>query len=470
MSDVLDLYQATREELLRLALMQREALAAQAAQLARQQALISELQAIISQQAQRIGVLAQQVQEQSASSGSAKPAGLAGNKLSPAPPARPKHPRKKRAHNTARARMAPTARITHAVDTCPQCGTALGGGTVRWSREVLDVPVAPVTVTEHQYVERRCPRCHHRCRPPVELAGVVVGRQRLGLGLVSLITTLREEGRWPFRMIQWYLRTFHDVALSVGGLVGAGQRVATQGQALATHIRHQIRRSAVVNVDETGWRENGVNGYVWTFSTPEARYFVRRGRKKEVLDEVLGDRFDGVIVSDFYGAYDHYPGVQQRCWAHLLRDVHEVCLRHPTDAPLGAWATSLHDLFSRAVTLARSPAAPSVRRQYKRQAEHEATALCQPYLTTAAPQRVLCQRVLDYLPALFEFMLDPAIPPTNNAAERSLRHLVTARKISGGTRSEDGSETKMTLATLFGTWRAEGRNPFLACQELLAQP
>jgi transposase len=378
MSDVLDLSQATGEELLRLVLTQREALAAQAAQLARQQALIGELQATIAQQAQRIGALAQQLQDQPASSGPAKPPGLAGNKLTPAPPAQPKHPRKKRAHNTARARMVPTARLPHTLDTCPQCGTALGGGTVRWCREVLDVPVAPVTVTAHQYGERRCPRCHHRCLPPVDLAGVVVGRQRLGLGLVSLITTLREEGRWPFRLIQWYLRTFHDVSLSVGGLVGAVQRVATQGQAMAAHIRHQIRRSAVVNVDETGWRENGVNGYVWTFSTPEARYFVRRGRNKEVRDAVLGDRFDGVIVSDFYGAYDHYPGVQQRCWAHLLRDVHDVRLRHPTDAPLGAWATSLPDLFNRAVTIARSTAAPGVRRQYKRQAEHEATALCQP--------------------------------------------------------------------------------------------
>ncbi len=86
----------------------------------------------------------------------------------------------------------------------------------------------------------------------------------------------------------------------------------------------------------------------------------------------------------------------------------------------------------------------------------------------AAPQRTLCQRVAKYLPELFEFVVDPRIPATNNAAERSLRHLVTSRKISGGTRSEEGSETKMTLATLFGAWRAEGQNPFAACREMLA--
>ena len=72
----------------------------------------------------------------------------------------------------------------------------------------------------------------------------------------------------------------------------------------------------VVHADETGWREDGHNGYVWTFSTPTERYFLRRGRGKAVVDEVLGDQFAGVLVSDFSAAYHHYDGPKQRCWAH----------------------------------------------------------------------------------------------------------------------------------------------------------
>lgn len=68
------------------------------------------------------------------------------------------------------------------------------------------------------------------------------------------------------------------------------------------------------------------------------------------------------------------------------------------------------------------------------------------------------------------FVADPAVPATKNAAERSLRPLVTARKISGGTRSDTGSTTKTRLATLFGTWRAQGRNPFDECRQVLASP
>ncbi len=88
----------------------------------------------------------------------------------------------------------------------------------------------------------------------------------------------------------------------------------------------------------------------------------------------------------------------------------------------------------------------------------------------AAPQAALCRRIERPLGELFVFVEDPAVPPTNNAAERSLRHLVTCRKISGGTRSEAGTDTKMTLASLFGTWRALGLNPLEQCRALLAAP
>lgn len=180
--------------------------------------------------------------------------------------------------------------------------------------------------------------------PRSALAGVVAGRSRLGVGLVSLIATLREEGRWPLRTIQWSLATVHALQLSGGVLVGALKRAAAAGAELVAGIQRQIRGSPVVHADETGWREGGKNGYVWSFSTPEGQYFVRAGCDKGVIDAALGDRFDGVLVGDFYAAYDHYPGVQQRCWAHLLRDADDLARRHPADAPLAAWVAGLRDL------------------------------------------------------------------------------------------------------------------------------
>ena len=87
-----------------------------------------------------------------------------------------------------------------------------------------------------------------------------------------------------------------------------------------------------------------------------------------------------------------------------------------------------------------------------------------------AVQGRLCRRIEHFIKELLVFVADPAVPSDNNAAERSLRHLVTSRKISGGTRSEQGTNSKMALASLFGTWRARGLNPLLQCRQMLTSP
>ena len=165
--------------------------------------------------------------------------------------------------------------------------------------------------------------CRRRRVPPAQLDGVALGRQRLGVNGLSRIATLREEGRLPIRSIQWYLRTVHQLRLSVGAIVSPIHQTAQQAQPAVAAMVDRIRASPVVHADETGWRQNGNNGYVWTFSTPTERYFLRRGRGKAVVDEALGESFSGVLVSDFYAAYHHYDGPKQRCWAHLLRDIHD---------------------------------------------------------------------------------------------------------------------------------------------------
>ena len=136
------------------------------------------------------------------------------------------------------------------------------------------------------------------------------------------------------------------------------------------------------------------------------------------------------------------------------------------------WADAVHRLFARARAVADP--APAARRRARQRCEAELSALIAPCLAAAAgpeaPQAALRRRMGKHLGELFLFVEDPAVPPTNNAAERGLRHLVTSRKISGGTRSADGTTTTTRLATLFGTWRAQGLNPLEQCRQLLATP
>jgi transposase len=467
----MDLYGASRDDLIQLILQQHGRIAELEQQLARQQTEIATLRASVRQVTQQLGEALATTRlptDPPPASPPPRPTRMPGLKPASARPPRPTKPRQRRPHGFARRRMDPTDRQVHAVAACPDCGTPLAGGTVIHTREVLEVPVTPISVIEHVYLERRCPCCQRTHRPPVELSGVVLGQGRLGVRLVSLLATLREVGRLPIRVIQELLAALWGLELSVGGIVGALGQVTRRAGPLVAEILARIRGSPVVHADESGWREDGVNGYIWTFSTQTERYFLRRSREKEVVDAVLGAGFAGVLVSDFYAAYDHYPGVKQRCWSHLLADIKEVGQQYPKDARLQGWVKAVRAIWARASGACPLPA---YRAAQQRAYEQELLALCQPYLADeTAPQAVLCRRIEKYLSELFVFVGNPAVPATNNAAERSLRPTVIARKISGGTRAPAGTQTKMTLATIFGTWRVRGLNPFAECLRLLAAP
>ena len=252
---------------------------------------------------------------------------------------------------------------------------------------------------------------------------------------------------------------------------------AEHGQEEYTRLRQEIRGSPVVYGDETGWRQDGRNGYLGSFSTPEVRYFLHRpSRSKRVEEEVLGDEFEGVLVSDFYGAYNVYQGPHQRCWTHLLRHIHQLKEQHPQDLVLARWAHAVREVYDHAQAYPEpDPNLPeTVQRaqRVERQQRYQQWLwfICKPYLGSDAPMRVLCQRVERFLPELFTFVAEPRASADNNAAERSLRPPVVSRKISGGTRSERGSETKSILASLFGTWRLQERNPYQALQSILSKP
>jgi transposase len=381
--------------------------------------------------------------------------------------------RRHRAQGFVRRREEPTRQVEHALDTCQECGTSLFGGSVKRRRQVLDIPIAPVEVIEHLYIERRCPVCGKRNVPKVELGGQVVGKSRLSSQAMAMIASLHEVTRLPLEQIQWLLTSFYKLKLSVGEIVRVLHTVAGRARATMAGLLEELRQSPLVHADETGWRQDGQNGYLWSFSNERLRYFVcQRSRGSEVVRAVLGEGFSGVLVSDFYSAYNFLDCPHQRCWVHLLRDVHELREREPQDEALKQWAEALHELYLEAkATSQRVKGLSAMERMAARQVlEERLLALATPYLAADVPHRVLCQRIDRFLAELLTFVELSWVPPDNNAAERAVRPQVVARKISGGTRSPQGSATKATLASLFATWRLQGLNPLLACRQLLNSP
>ena len=427
-------------------------------------AIIAELQAVIERLERRIAEL----------EGQAKPGGpprMPGLKAKPGrkPPAQ-QGPRKQRRHGFARRRMTPTQRVEHAMDHCPDCGTQLSGGWTHRTREVIDLPQVPVEVTEHVYMARICPGCRRRCLPPTQLDGVVMGQQRLGVNLISLIATLREEARLPIGVIRKYLRIVHGLHVSKGAIVDAVHRTAQQGQAKVASILAQIRASPVVHADETGWGVRTDTTATCGLSAPPTRATSCGGvgakpwwtRRWAILSpecwSAISTLPTTIMMAPNNGAGPTCCGTSTTCAPATLMT------RHWHSGPMPSTN------FTARAKACTHPQEAS-RRTAQLALERRLLALCQPFLLDASAQLGLgCRRIERHIKELFVFMAEPAVPSDNNAAERSLRHLVVSRKISGGTRSERGTDSKMTLASLFGTWRVQGLNPLTACRQLLRSP
>jgi len=388
--------------------------------------------------------------------------------------------RKKRSQGYARLKDSPTQQVFHAYDVCPDCGGTLGKPAISYARQIIDVELKPVTITEHVVCKRFCFTCRKRVAPKVSFTHLAPGKQRIGLNLVSLITTMRERMRIPIRVIKLYLKTFHKLDLSEGEIIELLHTTAQYGKPAYETIKQTVLSADSVCADETGGREDGVNGYLWNFTTNTHQYLLyRKSRGSKVVTELMGEEgenFNGVLVSDFYAAYNVHSGFHQRCWSHLLRDIHELIENIPKNKKLGRWAREIHGLYEEAkdwpgpdihLPLGVQAQKRIQQEQYFRQ---KLKSICDLWLITSEPMAPLCGRIIKFLPELFTFIRFPGVPSTNNLAERTLRHSVVQRKIFGGTRSRKGSETKAILGSLFGTWNLQGLNPFIQCKHLLLQP
>jgi hypothetical protein len=355
----------------------------------------------------------------------------------------------------------------------------LGKPSVAYTRQIIDIPLPKAVVTEHIVYKRWCRHCGKRVYPKVNLTSLVVGKQRMGINLMALAATLRQRLNQPLNRIQEYLKIVYRLDISEGELMKILYRAVGLGKPYYLKILANLKSSPTVYADETGGRENGLNGYHWSFSNERCQYLLyRRSRGKKVIREVFGEDgkdFDGVLVSDFYTAYNEHCGFHQRCWVHLLRDIHNLVELYPKNKKLSLWAKEVEAVLEEAKAYpGPSPNLPlglqaQERINQESYSKEKLQNLCEPYVTQNVPMATLCSRIVTYLSELFTFVRFPGVSPDNNLAERALRQTVIQRKIFGGTRTPRGSEAQSILSSLFGTWRLQGLNPLEEMRLLLAR-
>lgn len=400
-------------------------------------------------------------------------------KKDPNQPGKPRKSRPPEQNGSRRLELEPTEIIEKKPGKCPGCENRLGGLSFSRKRQVIELPEpAPLQVREYHLYKGWCSQCQKWHEVELDLNGEVLGQGRFGHRIGSIIGYLRETLRLPVRLIQQYLETLQGLKVSVGEIVELLHRLADNLKPEYAALKKACQDSPIRYADETGWREDGQNGYVWSMTsegeTPTRYYEYEHSREGKVAKQLVGKQPQGTTVSDFYAGYNDIGGSQQRCWAHLLRDLHKLKEQEPVQAEVLDWAEQVKALYQNGQALvhrAEPPPSEQERQSLYQELWEAAGALGRKYAKQYEhPCNKLAKRLLRHQDELFTFVLIPGLRADNNTAERSIRPVAVARKISGGTRSPKGSQTRMILRSLFGTWQLRGLNPLKACLDLLRSP
>ena len=294
---------------------------------------------------------------------------------------------------------------------------------------------------------------------------------------MAAIFTMREEEDMPVHKIQDHLNSFFGLELSLGEIIEILHQEASLGKVPVETIKQHLLSSKAIYADETGGRENGVNRYSWSFSNQQFQLLLYgKRRSAKVVAEILGTEggnYTGVLVTDFYTAYNEYFGPHQRCWVHYLGDLKKLKEENPKNRKLKRWIKQIHKVYAEAKAYpGPDPNLPKGLKEQERMNKEtyfkqQLKKLCEPYMKTDTPQAKLAARALRFLSELFTFVRFEGVNPDNNMAERAVRKTVIKRKIFFGTRSAKGSETRSILGSLFGTWRLQKLNPFKQMKLLL---
>lgn len=363
---------------------------------------------------------------------------------------------------------------------CGCCGSALPetGGAVVGQRQVVDLPPVQPVVTEAQVFAVRCPHCEQ----------VTVGTYPAGLEatgtfgprVTAVAALLHEEHHVAYaRLVELFAGLF-GLQISEGALVAAVGRLGAALQPAAAVIGEDVRTSPVVGSDETGARVDGGTWWEWVFQTTTAAYHtIVRRRNTDVVLSFLDGATPQVWISDLWKPQLAAPTAQyQICLAHQVRD-----LRYAAEAGTGvarAWAQAMRALLQRAIHSRNEHAAARLDRAAFADEVAAVTQDIDALLVQELPwsfSQDLQHRFVVHRRGLLTFLRDLAVPPTNNASERSLRPSVVHRKVTGGFRSDDAAQRYAALRTVTVTARKRGQDVFAtllhaasACCPLPTQP
>jgi transposase len=326
--------------------------------------------------------------------------------------------------------------------SCPDCGEKLlSAGLHR--RTITDLRPPRVEKVLLRLERKRCPKCGRRW---LARAPGVMPRGLYSNALLAHVAEQHYLHGTPMGVIE------RQTGLAHGSLLQALKQVAGRLEGTVEALIHEYRTAPVRHADETGWRTDGQNGYVWLFATPTISLFrFRSTRAASVPAEVLGKkRLRGHLVVDRYHGYNKAPVTLQYCYSHLKRDTEAIQKDYPDEPEVAAFVGSLAPALAEAMTL-RTLGLP--RKEFlRRAARTKRRIIAVAHRQARHPAIWKIQKIFrEHRDRLYHWARDPSIPAENNLAERDLRPLVVARKVSFGSQSEAGARTRETLMSILHT-------------------
>jgi hypothetical protein len=355
---------------------------------------------------------------------------------------------------------------------CPHCGCdALAPCADIKEHLQEDIVLQPKTfVTNFKHRQAFCPRCD---RPVVQAAPGELLNCEIGPTTRAAAIFLRYGMRLSYRKVRELFEVFFGMPFVPASALGFDRRATAKGEPMYEDLREKLSHATMAFADETHWRQDGQNAFVWYGGNQDLAVFhIATSRAGAVATELLGENFDGALVTDGYAAYNAVNAqTRQSCLAHLIRKAKEIAqeiqlLPQPQQDPDALrFCAGIVRAFRKACELGpgHSPA--------RRSSKHAARLMTRLYrLVDTICARALHhqdaekfrQRLLDperEYDRLFTFLRVPGLEPTNNHAEQALRTPVIFRKICFGTRSAEGSRSHSVLPSLLVTAKRQGTNP-----------
>jgi len=328
-------------------------------------------------------------------------------------------------------------------DTCPVCGGELiDKGTV--DRSIIDsVPVKAEKIL-CRCEKKWCPRC----RKTIKGKPSVLPKSLYGNRLISQAATMHYGHGVPVGRVE----TILGENLISGSLFDVFHRLAKLWKPAIPRVIKEYRKEAVKHADETSWRIDGYSGYAWLFCTQRTIIFqFRDTRSSRVPRSVFGEqKLPGVLIVDRYAGYNRIPCKIQYCYCHLLRKVEDTGKQFIDDPEVQAFVGEFAPLLAEAIHLRATDITDMM--YYKK-----ARALKRKMLKIIdSPSRHLGIKEIQIIfkenkGRLYHWVKDRDVPADNNRAERELRPTVIARKVSFGSQSEKGAQTRSILMTILHT-------------------